>query len=825
MRVVGLLPALAVLAGAACGSLTEASWPEPRWALIPFLVLAWAAWRREWARLTMTAIAAGFFFAAVVLADRARDDALRTPLRASLDASFGGFLIDSPGIGPSTSLGASGRDPVRVKAELVEDAAPGDITTLRARVSAIDMDGRWQESSGNVRLTVGGRATLERADDWRAGRVVDLPVTFRRPAQYLNDGVPDFELDLALGGTTLFGSVKSGLLVNVLARGSVLEESAARVRMHVRRSLRQWVAPHDAVSAAIVTAILIGDRTGLPDDVRVRLQAAGTYHVIAISGGNIAILAGLTLLALMAAGVTGRPAALVTIALLVAYAQLVTAGPSVWRATLMAAIYLAARLVDHRTPPWQAMAVAAALLVCVRPLDVRDVGFILTFGATGALLEGARRAGRLAPGNPSTGLRASVASWAVASIAASLAAEIALLPVSAWTFSRVTSAGLVLNLAAVPLMGVVQVAGMAATAFDRLESVAALAGWIAHLGAYGLVSSARLVEIAPWLTARVPPPPMILVVAYYASLLAALAGARMVRTAGFIGVVTCAIAIATGSGSRPPLVAGADGRLRLTVFDVGQGDSALLQFPDRSSLLIDAGGMPFGSGSFDIGGRVLAPALWARGVRSLDRVLLTHGDPDHIGGAQTVVGDFDPAAIWEGIPVLRHMRLWELLDFARANGARIESRTAGEGFTFGGARVRVLHPQPPDWERQRVRNDDSVVLEVRYGDVAIFMPGDIGAAIERTLLPQLTPARIRILKVAHHGSRTSSSRELLEAWRPQIALISAGRGNTFGHPAPEVLERLNSIGATVLRTDLHGQITIDTDGHGLETATFIGATR
>jgi competence protein ComEC len=491
----------------------------------------------------------------------------------------------------------------------------------------------------------------------------------------------------------------------------------------------------------------------------------------------------------------------------------------------MATVYLAARLLDHRTPPWQAMAVAAALVVCVRPLDVRDVGFILTFGATGALLEGARRAARLAPRSPSTGLRASrIAGWAMASVAASLAAEIALLPVSAWTFSRVTSAGLVLNLAAVPLMGVVQVAGMAATAFDRVESVAALAGWIAHLGAYGLVSSARLVEIAPWLTARVPPPPLVLVVIYYASLLAALAGTRMTRTTGFIGVVTCAIAIATGSGSRPPLIAGAEGRLRLTVFDVGQGDSALLQFPDRSSLLVDAGGIPFGSGSFDIGARVLAPALWARGVRSLDRVLVTHGDPDHIGGAQTVVGDFDPAAVWEGIPVLRHMRLQELLAFARGNGARVEPRTAGEAFTFGGARVRVLHPLPPEWERQRVRNDDSVVLEVRYGDVALLMTGDIGAAVERTLIPQLTPARIRILKVAHHGSRTSSSRELLESWRPQIALISAGRGNTFGHPTPEVLQRLESIGARVLRTDLHGQITIETDGRAVSVRTFVGAT-
>ncbi len=119
-----------------------------------------------------------------------------------------------------------------------------------------------------------------------------------------------------------------------------------------------------------------------------------------------------------------------------------------------------------------------------------------------------------------------------------------------------------------------------------------------------------------------------------------------------------------------------------------------------------------------------------------------------------------------------------------------------------------------------MRNDDSVVIEVVFEDVAILLTGDIGAATERAILPHLTPARIRILKVAHHGSRTSSSRELLEGWRPQTALISCGRGNLFGHPAPEVLQRLAAVGATVYRTDRHGQITIDTDGRRLSVATY-----
>jgi len=119
-----------------------------------------------------------------------------------------------------------------------------------------------------------------------------------------------------------------------------------------------------------------------------------------------------------------------------------------------------------------------------------------------------------------------------------------------------------------------------------------------------------------------------------------------------------------------------------------------------------------------------------------------------------------------------------------------------------------------------VRNDDSVVLEIRYGDVAMLLTGDISSEIERSIVPLLTPAKTRILKVAHHGSRTSSSSELLAAWRPQIAIISCGRGNRFGHPATEVLQRLESIGARVFRTDTDGQITIETDGSALRVRTF-----
>jgi competence protein ComEC len=642
-----------------------------------------------------------------------------------------------------------------------------------------------------------------------------MRATFRRPQRYLNDGVPDFERRLALDGTSLLGSVKSGLLVDVVSRGSLVEEAAGLARAYVRHAVTRRVAPHSQVSAGIVTAILIGDRTGLPDDVRDRLQAAGTYHVIAISGGNIAILAAMALALTALLGIRGRTAALLVIVVLLAYAQVVTAGPSVWRATLMAVLYFAARALDHRAPSPQVTAVAAAMMLVARPLDVRDPGFILTFGATAALLEGARWGHAL-------GGRHLVLGWLLASMVASLSTEAALLPVSAQAFSRVTAAGIVLNPIAVPLMGIVQAAGMALVLCDPVDALASAAAALAHMAAAGLVGSARLVEVIPWLASRIPPPGVILVLTYYFSLLVVLwTRRRDIRAAGALTLAMATLAIA--SGVRVP-VRGVLGvphaALRLTLFDVGQGEAMLVQPPDGRALLVDTGGSPFAGGAFDIGARVLAPALWARGVGRLDALLVTHGDPDHLGGAESIVADFAPRQLWEGIRVPAHVPMRRLLAAAEATGAAVISLRAGDTLTSGGARIRVLHPPAPDWERQRVRNDDSVVLEVLYGDVALLLTGDVGAAVERSLPPQLSPARIRVLKVGHHGSRTSTSRELLEGWRPQVALISSGRGNTFGHPAPEVLQRLESIGATVLRTDRHGQITLGTDGQDLEIKTF-----
>jgi competence protein ComEC len=805
---VAILPALSLVAGVLVG--LAAPTDGGPWLLLAAtaLVVAAVAWWRTGTWMVVPSVVAGFAACGAANAAHARERALDTPLRRILDAEFGGFTLSSPGP-------AGAHAPVPTRARIIEDAALRDgFARVRVEVLAVRTAGDWRDASGGVVLSVSGAASGARVPDWRAGRTIEAPVTFRRPARYLNDGVPDFERDLALDGTTLLGTVKSGLLVDVTGHGTWLDERASASRARIRRAIDRWVGIRHPTSAALVTAVLIGDRAAIDDDVRERLQISGTYHVIAISGGNIAVFVVIVSALCRAGGLGPRAAALVTLAVLLAYAAVVVSGPSVRRAVMVATLYLGARAVDHRAPPWQAAAMACAGLLVVWPLDLRDVGFVLTFGAASALLAAASlMRGQAGP---------APVRWLLQSLGASLAVEAVLLPVQALVFARVSLAGIVLNLAAVPAMTIAQLAGLVVVAGDLAGTGASLAGWTADAGVRLLLGAASLAEGAPWVTGRAPPPAWPIVALYYGALTWALRGPRRTRAAGAVVCVVTAAAITVGA---PASVWTNDpqpsGRFRLTMLDVGQGEAMLLEPPRGWPLLVDTGGSPFGGG-LEIGSRVVAPALWARGVTTLSTLLITHGDPDHMGGAAGVLASLPVSEAWLGIRVPRHVPGNELLAELAGRQVGVRYLRAGGAMWFAGARLRVLHPPEPDWERPRVRNDDSVVVELVYGDVAVLLSGDIGADVERALVPHLTPAPIRILKVAHHGSRTSSSRELLDAWRPQLALISAGRGNTFGHPTREVLDRLGETGTRVLRTDRHGQITVVTDGRGVRWSTMSG---
>jgi competence protein ComEC len=415
--------------------------------------------------------------------------------------------------------------------------------------------------------------------------------------------------------------------------------------------------------------------------------------------------------------------------------------------------------------------------------------------------------------------------------AASLSAEVALFPVSALVFSQVTAAGLALNFFAIPLMSVVQVGGMLLVALHAVVPAGAeTVAWLTHAAAWGLVESSRLVDAAPWAVLRVPAPAGVVLAAYYGAWTAWLAAGACRGTPAparerirrISRTIIAAVIVASGAWMlwTPGLRAGRPAQLEATFIDVGQGAAALVRFPAGGAILIDAGGP--GGGRFDVGRRVVEPAVWAAGAYRISHLVATHGDGDHIGGAASVTRDLRPPEIWAGVPVPPDPLVRELAAAAGLTRAAWRAVQRGDRVRFGEAEVVVWHPPPPAWERQRVRNDDSIVLEVRFGRVALLLAGDAEAAAEAEVARLLEPAGIRVLLAAHHGSATSSTWPLLHAASPALVVVSAGRGNRYGHPHPAVLDRYRAIGAAVLRTDLDGAVTIRTDGTVVEASTFTG---
>ena len=449
------------------------------------------------------------------------------------------------------------------------------------------------------------------------------------------------------------------------------------------------------------------------------------------------------------------------------------------------------------------------------PLLVVDAGFLLTFGATVGILVGVEPfVDRIRLAGRSGRLSARIVQPLIALLLVTICAELALLPIAATAFSRVTFAGLVLNFVAIPLMTVAQVGGLLALgAGVASEHVGLVLGYGAHLAALGIVESARLVDLLPWLSWRVATPRPLVTVGYYLGwwMLLQRSPGHVVRRSGAGLVVVTAALMLGGPIGLPRMTTacrGMEDPLEVMFLDVGQAEATLVKFPSGRSLLVDAGGTV--RGSFDVGARIVSPILWRAGVRRLDYLALTHGDPDHVGGAASVIKDFRPREVWTGVPVPGAERLQELELISHRVGAAWRVLQKGDRLLHAGVSLRLWHPPAPEWERR----DDSLVIELCYGRISVVLPGDIGRAVEAELSPEIPSAPLRVLKVPHHGSQTSSSAEFIAALQPWVAVVSAGRPNRFGHPAPDVVRRYQDAGVMVLHTG-DGAISMCTDGSSL----------
>ena len=718
--------------------------------------------------------------------------------------------------------------PVRLEGRLVADAALANgAVLLRVDVSRVWMGrcGCPEPADGRILAVVGGEAARVAMDGWRGGRLVQLTASLRRPRSSRNLGAPDAAVELARRRTVLVASVKSAYVVDVVAAGSWRHEAAAALRARARRAIAR-AAGEGTEAAAVATAVLIGDRAGLAAPLEERLQRAGTFHVIAISGGNIALWSLLTLW--VAARLTRRrPLALAAAAAtLVAYAAVVGGGASVMRATGMALVGISMQWLDQRGAVVNVLALTAAALVVADPLIIFDIGFWLTTAATAGLVVGLP--------SPSAG-ESRVHAWTRTLVLTSVWAEAALLPIVAAVFQQVTLAGVALSAVAIPAMGVVQVVALVAGVADAVAPALLPACGLVLAAATAVVTeSARLVDVVPWLSWRVPPPSWAAIAVYVAAVALWLVSRRASADSASMARLRQASAVATPVAaawiacSPLTLVAWPPGDLRVQVFDVGQGDATLVHFPNGRRMLVDAGGAT-GDGR-DLGQRVVGPTLRARGLRRLDYLVVTHADRDHIGGAATLVREFRPAEVWMGVPVADDAATADLRAAADAVGAVWRESRRGERIDVGTVQVHVVHPPPPDWERQRVRNDDSVVLALRYGGVRVLLTGDVGSAVEPGIAAAVDAADPRppvftVLKVAHHGSAGSTSDGWLTAARPSLAVVSAGATNPFGHPAEVVLTRLAGAGADIWRTDRDGEVGVRTNGRVVEVRAFTGRTR
>jgi competence protein ComEC len=504
----------------------------------------------------------------------------------------------------------------------------------------------------------------------------------------------------------------------------------------------------------------------------------------------------------------GRIAAALGVPVAWVYAELAGAGGSTLRAAWMATAALVARALGRRTDAPRAFGLSLTAMAVADPLVVFDLSFLLSAGATAGLLAFAGPLGdRLASRVPAK------AAPIARAVATTLAASIPCAPILARFAPSFPLGGVLANLVAVP------VGECAALPLCLVHAL--LAWWPAAERGCAIVASGALVVVravargfsVPALTSNVPQPTSwqlaVLVVVVAAIPL------RPPRRLSVLAVGAAALLLlelgARRSGA-PRLV------LRATFLDVGQGDAAIVDLPDGEGLMVDGGGL-VGS-PIDVGVRVVAPELRARRRSALAAVVLSHPHPDHFGGLATGLDDTAVGALWDTGQGEREGvggGYAALLGAARARGVPVlgPEQLCGE-HVIGDARVEVLAPCPT-FSADRGPNDNSFVLRITYGARSILLVGDSEHEEERLLLAGARERlRADVLKVGHHGSRTSSSPALLAAVAPVHAIVSVGRRNRFGHPHPLTLAALAAAGAHVWRTDRDGAVVVTTDGTSLE---------
>jgi len=571
-----------------------------------------------------------------------------------------------------------------------------------------------------------------------------------------------------------------------------------RLRDRIERAVTRGAS---GVRRGIVLGVVLGEDEGLPADVQDDFRASGLYHLLAVSGQNVAFLA---------AGVFGigwllRLSRLVreltTIGVIVAYVLAVGWQPSVARAAVAGALASLAWLTARPRDRWHFLAVGALVLLAWMPTAALDPGFQLSFAAVAAIFVAVPRVRRRFDG---FSLPRPVAD----ALAVSFACGLATAPIVLFHFGQVPLYTVLANLAAFSAAPLVLAFGLLAAVVDPISPGAAagfssLAGWCAAW----LELVARVVADLP--SARLGARPTAAVAVGTALCWLALrraGGAVSRRRLGELVLVsgTVAAIAVVWIATRPTPVWVRPIGLRVTFLDVGQGDSVLLE-TRRARILVDEG-PPEAN---------VAGQLRALGIRWLSAIVLTHPQRDHVGGAAAVVRTLDVAEVLEPGLAASGTESEEALAAARTRSIPIKVVRAGTSFGLGRLRVHVLWPEDEGTPSEDP-NQNAVVLVASYGETDVFLSADA----ESDVTSRLRLGPVEVMKVAHHGSEDAGLAAELETLRPRVAVISCGRNNDYGHPRPGTLAALGAWpGLAVYRTDEDGRVVVESDGHELTVRT------
>ncbi len=696
------------------------------------------------------------------------------------------------------------------------DTADTERTRFIVEVTRFQLGKTWVAAAGQARLMV-----LGEPPDVAYGDEVRGTFRLRHPRRFDNPGAFDYPAYLATQGVFLEGWTREPVETVRASRGSTIFAFVFRLRALLLRRLDAAMPPPEA---GLLKATVLGDRSGLSPEMNQAFLNSGTYHILAISGLNVSILAGALFGLFRLLRVSPRLAALASALLVTLYAALAGGSASVVRAAVMADTYLLAVILDRRGDLMNTLALSALALLWWNPRFLFDVGFQLTYLATLGIVLVLPRCESVLARVPRP-IR-----WMLESIVITLAATAMTLPVLANTFNRVAPVGILANVPIVPLSGLITGLGTAASSIflvtpAGLPWLNQVNGWLVDM----LLRMAQWFAAWPGSALRIYTPTPGMLIAYYGIVTAWVKGRSPVPSVdGGAGrgrwcrwlALSCAVLLLIQVLLRldPPEKIP---RVQMTLLDVGQGEAIFLALPGKRRMLVDAGGLP--GGRFDVGAQVVTPFLLHEWVGHLDVVALTHAQEDHIGGVPAILRGFTIGEVWSGdAPSTSTTFLW-IQEYLRHR--RIPLRIVSSGspaIRWGEATIQLLNPPPRTGQTMRdgrVRrpqaDDASVVIKISIGNEAVLLTGDIEREAEAGLLRPPGAIRAQVLKVPHHGSRSSSGEAFVTAVRPEVALISVGYQNRFHHPHPEVVERYQGLKARVLRTDLDGAISVELTPEGM----------